>query len=219
MSQPVPCCLTIIWITALLWTSALLAQEPTADLLLIHGHILTMDSKDSVVEAIAIRDGIIVKIGSDADIQAFVGSRSRPRIIDLKGLTITPGLIDTHAHIAEGGVAELYDVKLSDATSIAEIVARVKAKVALMKGGEWITGSGWDEGKLAEHRYVTAADIDAVSRTTRFGLFIPRAITEWRTRSLSKWLTSLARLPIQRPEQLIGMVTVIPLACSRKMLR
>ena len=163
MSQPVPCCLTIIWITALLWTSALLAQEPTADLLLIHGHILTMDSKDSVVEAIAIRDGIIVKIGSDADIQAFVGSRSRPRIIDLKGLTITPGLIDTHAHIAEGGVAELYDVKLSDATSIAEIVARVKAKVALMKGGEWITGLGWDEGKLAEHRYVTAADIDAVS--------------------------------------------------------
>src|SRR5438034_9054385 len=153
----------IIWITVLMCTSVLLAEEPTADLLFIHGHILTMDSKDSVVEAVAIRDGIIVKIGSNADVQAFAESRSHSRIIDLKGLTATPGLIDTHAHIADGGVAELYDVKLSDATSIAEIVARVKSKVAVTKGGEWITGSGWDEGKIGEHRYVTAADIDAVS--------------------------------------------------------
>jgi hypothetical protein len=163
MSLPVPYRLTIIWITALLWTSVLFAEEPSGDLLLIHGHILTMDNKDSVVEAVVIRDGIIIKIGSDADVQAFGGSHSGARIIDLKGLTATPGLIDTHAHIAEGGVAELYDVRLSDAASIPEIVARVKAKVALTKGGEWITGSGWDEGKLAEHRYVTAADIDAVS--------------------------------------------------------
>ena len=56
---------------------------------------------------------------------------------------------------------ELYGVQLSDATSVAEIVARVKVKVALAKPGEWVTGSGWDEGKLDEHRYVTAADLDA----------------------------------------------------------
>jgi predicted amidohydrolase YtcJ len=130
---------------------------------LVHGHILTMDSKDSAVEAIAIRDGIIVKIGRDADVLAFAGNGKGARIIDLKGLTATPGLIDTHAHISDGGVAELYDVKLSDATSIAEIVARVRAKVSSTKAGEWITGSGWDEGKLAEYRYVTAADLDAVS--------------------------------------------------------
>src|SRR5262249_44668966 len=44
-----------------------------------------------------------------------------------------------------------------------EIVARVKAKVATAKPGEWVTGSGWDEGKLSEQRYVAAADLDAVS--------------------------------------------------------
>jgi predicted amidohydrolase YtcJ len=114
-----------------------------------------------VVGAAAIRDGLIVKIGSDADVLAFAGKG--PRIIDLKGHTATPGLIDTHAHIAEGGVAELYGVKLSDATSIAEILSRVKDKVGLAKPGEWITGSGWDEGKLAEHRYLTAAELDTVS--------------------------------------------------------
>jgi predicted amidohydrolase YtcJ len=93
----------------------------------------------------------------------FAGKTPGLRVIDLHGHTATPGLIDTHAHIADGGVQELYGVKLSDATSVTEIVARVKAKIALAKPGEWVTGSGWDEGKLTEHRYVLASDLDAVS--------------------------------------------------------
>jgi predicted amidohydrolase YtcJ len=147
----------------LLIASVVKAQSPTADLLLLHGHILTVDAKDSVAQAIAIRRGIIVKVGSDAEVLEFAGHAPGLRIIDLQGHTATPGLIDTHAHIAEGGVSELYGVKLSDAASVAEIVASVKAKVATANPGEWITGSGWDEGKLAEHRYVTAADLDPVS--------------------------------------------------------
>jgi predicted amidohydrolase YtcJ len=141
----------------------LAAQDSGADLVLIHGQILTVDAKDSVAQAVAIRHGVIVKVGSDAEVLEFAGKNSGIRIIDLQGRTATPGLIDTHAHIAEGGVKELYDVGLSDAFAVAEIVARVKAKVATVKAGEWVTGSGWDEGKLAEHRYVTAADLDAVS--------------------------------------------------------
>ncbi|MBZ5685106.1 MAG: amidohydrolase [Acidobacteriia bacterium] len=139
------------------------AQDSAADLVLIHGHILTIDAKDSVAQAVAIRRAVIVKVGSDAEVLAFAGKNSGIRIIDLQGHTVTPGLIDTHAHIAEDGAKELYGVGLSDASSVAEIVARVRAKVATVKADEWVTGSGWDEGKLAEHRYVTAADLDAVS--------------------------------------------------------
>jgi predicted amidohydrolase YtcJ len=139
------------------------AQSPNADLLLLHGHFLTQNSSDSVVEAMAIRQGIIVKVGTDAEILEFAGNAPGMRIIDLHGHTATPGLIDTHAHIADGGVEELYGVKLSDASSVVEIVARVKAKIALVKPGEWVVGFGWDEGKLAERRYVTAADLDAVA--------------------------------------------------------
>jgi predicted amidohydrolase YtcJ len=147
----------------LLLTHILTAQGPAADVVLLHGHILTVDAKDSIAQALATRHGVIVKVGTDAEVLQFAGKAPGMRIIDLQGRTATPGLIDTHAHIAEGGVAELYGVKLSDAASVGEIVARVKAKVALVKPGEWVTGSGWDEGKLAERRYVTAADLDAVS--------------------------------------------------------
>jgi predicted amidohydrolase YtcJ len=138
-----------------------IAQAEQADLILLHGEVLSVDSHDTIAQAIAIRRGVILKTGSDAEIQALAASNAR--VIDLKGHTATPGLIDTHAHIAEGGVDELYGVKLSDATSVAEIAERVKAKVPLIKPGDWITGAGWDEGKLAERRYPTAADLDAVA--------------------------------------------------------
>src|SRR5215469_16273243 len=141
----------------------LVAQNSHADFVLIHGHILTVDAKDSVAQALAIQQGVIVKVGSDREILDFAGTGPGLRVIDLQGYTVTPGLIDTHAHIAIGGVNELYSVPLSDAASVTDIVSRVKAKVARVRPGEWVSGAGWDEGKLAEHRYVTAADLDAVS--------------------------------------------------------
>ncbi len=152
-----------VLLATLLFTRNLPAQNPAADLVLVHGHILTVDANDSVAQAIAVRHGVIVKVGTDAEVLEFAGNAPGVRTIDLHGHTATPGLIDTHAHIADGGVEELYGIKLSDATSVAEIVARVRAKIALVKPGEWVSGSGWDEGKLAEHRYVTAADLDAVA--------------------------------------------------------
>ncbi len=157
----------LIWLYILLavvvLTRMTLAQSPGADLVLLHGRILTVDAQDTVAQAIAVRQGVIVKVGTDAEVLEFAGKGAGMRIIDLHGHAATPGLIDTHAHIADGGVEELYGVQLSDATSVADVVARVKAKVALVKPGEWVTGLGWDEGKLVERRYVTAADLDAVS--------------------------------------------------------
>jgi predicted amidohydrolase YtcJ len=138
-----------------------LAQSDAADLILIHGQVLTVDAHDTVAQAIAIRRGVILKTGTDAEVEALAARNAR--VIDLEGHTATPGLIDTHAHIANGGVDELYGVQLSEAKSIAEIAARVRTKVRLVKPGEWITGAGWDEGKLAERRYPTAADLDAVA--------------------------------------------------------
>ncbi len=134
---------------------------PPPELILYHGTILTVDAQDSIVEALAIRDGKIVAVGSDRDILRLAGAATRR--MDLHGQTATPGLIDSHAHIADGGVGELYHVDLSDASSVAQVVRRVQARTAALKPGEWLLGDGWDEGKLAERRYITAADLDPVS--------------------------------------------------------
>jgi predicted amidohydrolase YtcJ len=149
-------------VVLLLITPAIVdAQSEKADLILLHGQVLTVDAHDSVAQAIAVRRGVILKVGSDSEVKALAASDAQ--VIDLKGRTATPGLIDTHAHIADGGVDELYGVKLSDATSVAAIAARVKVVVLKVRPGDWVTGAGWDEGKLAEHRYPTAADLDAVA--------------------------------------------------------
>ena len=130
----------------------------TADLILVHGRILTVDAKDSIAQAIAIRQGKIVAVGSDQQILQLGGPQAK--VIDLHGKTATPGLIDTHAHLAAGGYEELYAVGLSDAATIGEVINRVQTAAAKLKPGEWLTGAGWDEGKLAERRYVLASDLD-----------------------------------------------------------
>lgn len=131
------------------------------ELILFHGRVLTVDSQDSIAQALAIRDGKVIAIGTDQDILRLAGAATRR--IDLRGRTATPGLIDSHAHIADAGVQQLYHVHLSDASSVAEVVRRVQAGIAGLKPGEWLQGDGWDEGKLAERRYVTASDLDLVS--------------------------------------------------------
>jgi predicted amidohydrolase YtcJ len=150
------------FICLLAWSGGTPAQAPAApQLVLFNGRILTVDAADSIAHALAIRDGKIVAIGNDRDVLRLAGSATRR--IDLQGRTATPGLIDSHAHIADAGVEALYHVSLGDASSVVEIVRRVRAGIAHLKPGEWLQGDGWDEGKLAERRYPTAAELDAAS--------------------------------------------------------
>lgn len=147
--------------SALTMATAATQSSGAPDLILTHGTVLTVDPHDSVSQAIAIRDGKVLKVGTDVAILALAGPRTQ--VIDLHGRTATPGLIDSHAHVAEGGLGEVISLQLGDATSVAEIVQRVRGRASQLKPGEWIQGQGWDEGKLAEHRYVLATDLDAAA--------------------------------------------------------
>jgi predicted amidohydrolase YtcJ len=132
-----------------------------AELVLHSGKVLTVDANDSIAQAVAIAGGKIIAVGSNEAVRATIGSATQ--VVDLHGRTATPGLIDTHVHFSE--VNALYAVDLSDVAirSMADVLKRVAAQVAKAKPGEWVRSSGWDEGKLAERRYVTAADLDQVA--------------------------------------------------------
>ena len=140
-----------------------LAAEPPADLVLLNGHVLTVDAQDSVAEAIAIRGGRIAAVGSSAGIEALAGPDTER--IDLDGLTVTPGLLDAHLHLSSGGLLRLTQADLSYpmVTSVADAAALLAARSAQAAAGEWLLGRGWDEGKLAERRYILASDLDPVS--------------------------------------------------------
>src|SRR6185436_5500607 len=144
----------LLLILPLALAGALRSQTPPADLVLANGTVITVDPQDTVAQAVAIRGSKIVFVGSTAAAQAFVGDKTQ--VVDLAGRTATPGLIDTHVHFSEP--ADTLD--LGDARSMEEVIARVRARVARVKPGEWVRGGGWDEGKLTERRYITAADLD-----------------------------------------------------------
>lgn len=132
-----------------------------ADSVLINGKVITVDARDSIAEAIAIRNGKIAAVGSNTDIKSLIGESTS--VIDLHGRVVTPGLIDSHGHFADGGVNELYHLDLGEAARIEEVVRKVRERVTTLKPGEWVQGDGWDEGKLEDHRYIYAADLDGVA--------------------------------------------------------
>lgn len=137
------------------------SAQDSADLVLINGPVLTVDSRDSVAQAVAITGGKITAVGTTDQIKARIGSATE--VIDLRGRAVTPGLIDSHVHFS--GADALFTVDLGDAAikSIDDARKRVADFVARLKPGEWVRGRGWDEGKYAEQRYLTAADLDMVA--------------------------------------------------------
>ncbi len=141
-----------------------MAPDPNdPDILLINGNIITMDDGDSIVEAVSIRGKEIVAIGTSTEVNEFAGPDTQ--IIDLGGLTVTPGLIDVHNHFAWGAFDQYFSLKLSypGVASIEDVLARVKEAVEARDPDEWIIGAEWDAGKLTEGRDISASDLDAVS--------------------------------------------------------
>ncbi len=135
-----------------------------ADLLLRNGHIITMDSAKRIVSSLAVRDGRILALGVD-DALAGCGS-SRTQMLDLHGQTVLPGLIDVHTHAIEWVKTLLrdeIDAGYPTVHAISDITQAIGNRAATLPQGQWIVGSGWDDSKLAEHRYITRQDLDSTS--------------------------------------------------------
>src|SRR5437868_365791 len=137
---------------------ALLRAQAPADLVLINGHIYTVDNARPVVSAIAVSRGRILFVGSDAEARAL--ARPSATVIDLHGATVLPGITDAHAHLLGLGTM-LQRVNLAGSSSYDEVVARVKAWAKDVRPGQWIQGRGWDQNRWPTKEFPTH---DALSR-------------------------------------------------------
>ncbi len=121
-----------------------MVSSPAADLVLRDGKVITLDPSLPQASAIAVTNGRISAIGSDAQIAREIGPATR--VIDLKGRVAIPGFIDGHAHFTEIGEAKTI-LNLRNARNWDEIVAMVAAAAREAKPGEWIAGGGWHQEK------------------------------------------------------------------------
>lgn len=115
------------------------AQQPIADIILHNGVIYTVDSKNSQAQAVAIRDGKIIAVGTNQDALRLRGSNTR--VINLRGRFVTPGFNDNHIHFAQA--AQFLDFNIMNVATQEQFVARVKDVISRLPKGEWIVGGFW----------------------------------------------------------------------------
>jgi len=135
------------------------------DTILFNGKILTVDEEFSIVEAVAIKDGRFVAVGSNAQVRGLAGDRTER--VDLEGRTVLPGFNDPHEHFAHslGFVADELTKKFRNSTSISEILVAVKEKVEQTPAGEmvWFFLGPSSPDSLAEGRYPGRKELDPIS--------------------------------------------------------
>ena len=119
-------------------------ESNKADLIIENGIIYTMDDFNPIAESVAVRSGKIIGVGSNYYIQSFIGNNTK--VLDLKGTTMVPGLIEGHGHFMGLGYAKMR-LDLSTVSSYDELVDMVSGAVAEANPGEWILGRGWHQSK------------------------------------------------------------------------
>jgi len=115
-------------------------QVPAADTVLLNARIYTVNPKQPWAEALAIRDGKILAVGTAAEVAPYRGSSTKK--LDAGGHLVLPGFVDCHIHFMDGSLG-LTQVDLNDAKTVAEIQKRVKEYAASHPQDTWITGMGW----------------------------------------------------------------------------
>jgi predicted amidohydrolase YtcJ len=132
------------------------SPEDAADLVLTDGRVVTVDEALPEAEAVAMRDGRIVAVGTSDEIAAYVGEETE--VVDLDGRLAIPGFIEGHGHyMSLGRSKEILD--LMDVTSWEEIVSMVEQAVAQAEPGQWIEGRGWHQEKWTS---IPAGSVDGV---------------------------------------------------------
>lgn len=135
------------------------SESEKADLVLKNGVVYTVDKSRSVAQAVAIRGDRIVFVGSDSDVEKWIGAGTE--VVDLGGRLVLPGLIDSHAH-ATSGVSDIYEVPLYGIGTVEEYQQTIASFLAETPDPTALRGTGWINSVFGEGG-PTAAMLDEVA--------------------------------------------------------
>ena len=137
---------------------------PATDLILVNAKVTTLDRENPQAQAIAIRDGRFLAVGSEAEVRAAAPQAS---VIDAKGRRIIPGLIDSHMHIIRGGLNYNMELRWDGVPSLADALAMLKRQVDITPAPQWVrVVGGFTEHQFAEKRLPTIAELNAIAPDT-----------------------------------------------------
>ena len=133
-----------------------------ASLALTGGKLVTLDSRKAIRQSILIEDGIVSCMENDATVEKIARERKIP-IIDIRGLTVMPGPIDTHFHLLMTGL-HLSTIDLKPCRSIDEVLQLLQENIQQFRKDEWVLGKNLDEFNLKEKRPPSAQQLDTVAK-------------------------------------------------------
>lgn len=143
--------------------AALAAAESPAELVVVNANVITISEQNPRAQALAVRDGRFVEVGSNESVQQLVGPLTL--VIDVTGKTITPGFNDAHLHprplYEEHSVLARVDLSPNSVRSIDELILALQQKAKVTPPGQWIQGSRYQDTKLGRHP--TRFDLDKAS--------------------------------------------------------
>ncbi len=150
------------YIAALAFACSQASASPP-DTILHNATFHTLDEKAPIARALAISDGRVIAVGTEAETRALAGPGTE--LIDLRGKTVLPGLIDAHGHLAGLGELSLGVIDLAGTKTYEQVIEMVAARVKESQPGAWIIGRGWDhESWPPPHRTLPTHDaLSAIS--------------------------------------------------------
>jgi predicted amidohydrolase YtcJ len=138
----------------------------------INGRILTMDARGTVAEAVVVERDRILMTGSVSEVSEFIESRAR--VVDLQGKTMMPGIVDAHSHFPGSGLSlvavDFNSPPIGTVKKLEDGYSRLREKAATTRKGRWILAFGFDDTMIAERRYPSLAELDAIS--TKHPVFV-----------------------------------------------
>ncbi|CAM5216666.1 N-substituted formamide deformylase [Castellaniella defragrans] len=137
----------------------------SADVILHRGRITTLNKRQPLASALAIRDGRFLAVGDDAEIMRHAGASTK--VIDLQGRAVLPGLVDNHTHVVRGGLNFNMELRWDGVRSLADAMDMLKRQVARTPAPQWVrVVGGFTEHQFVEKRLPTLEEINAVAPDT-----------------------------------------------------